>query len=333
MFSKDRILRLFIPVALLATVMSAADVRTALSQSQGVFASKASQMMQFTSSGHVLGFQENCMYVASASHMLQENFVGTKGAVPQSDRMPAVDGQAQPGLWQGITLIYDNVPAGIVRSTYHIEPGAAPGQIALSYNVPVHLDASGNLVFEFETGTMTACAPIAWQENDKERMPVDVSFHLENSRSGVHFLLGNYNPDLSLIIDPTLIWNTFMGSTKSDYGYGIAVDDNGNVYVVGTSDANWGSPASPHPGDGFFYTFAAKLNTSGVRQWNTFMGGDRGRGIAVDGSGNVYVVGRSFDTWGSPVNAHAGGGFHDVFVAMLSGSAVLTQVYLLLLLD
>ena len=36
-------------------------------------------------------------------------------------------------------------------------------------------------------------------------------------------------------------WNTFMGSWHGDYGFGIAADDNGNVYITGVSKAAWGS--------------------------------------------------------------------------------------------
>jgi hypothetical protein len=57
---------------------------------------------------------------------------------------------------------------------------------------------------------------------------------------------------------------------------------------------------------GSWDAFAAKLDSSGALQWNTFLGGsgyDDGRAIAVDGSGNVYVGGRSTATWGSPVRA------------------------------
>jgi hypothetical protein len=128
----------------------------------------------------------------------------------------------------------------------------------------------------------------------------------------------------NLIIDSSWEWNTFMGSWHSDKGYSIAVDGNGNVYVTGLSKAAWGSPVKPYAGD--TDVFVVKLNSSGVLQWNTFLGGasdDEGYGIVVDvnSSGNIYVVGRSESTWGSPVNAHAGS--EDAFVAKLNSSGVL----------
>lgn len=55
-------------------------------------------------------------------------------------------------------------------------------------------------------------------------------------------------------------------------------------------------------------------------QWHTFMGSssdwDYGFSITVDGSGNVYVTGTSFATWGSPINPHTG--VENAFVAKLS---------------
>ena len=111
-----------------------------------------------------------------------------------------------------------------------------------------------------------------------------------------------------------LQWNTFLGGVNDDYGYRIAADTSGNVYVTGYSYATWGSPVRPYGGAADAYV--AKLNTSGVLQWNTFLGGsgyDYGSGIAVDTSGNVYVTGCSDATWGSPVHPYIGNG--DAFVA------------------
>jgi LPXTG-site transpeptidase (sortase) family protein len=106
-------------------------------------------------------------------------------------------------------------------------------------------------------------------------------------------------------LDPSgnLVWNTFLGGNGGDLGYGITLDASGNVYVTGNSNATWGAPIRAYA-TGISDAFVAKLNTNGTLLWNTFLGGtgiDEAREIAVGGSGNVYVTGRSSSTWGSPV--------------------------------
>jgi len=307
-------------------------------------ATRQTELLQFTSGGHALGFEPDGVYLATSSHVLRESFVGTKGVAPLADpstgsvQIPSGVGQAEavsldtvtyPDLWPGITLVYDSPPGGILRSTYQVAPGADPNQIALRYNIPVQIDESGNLVFEFETGQMTASAPVAWQEIKGQRVPVDVAFEIdqtspppesgETERGLVHFSLASYNPAYSLTIDPTLEWHTFLGSSSDDVAYGIAVDGSGNVYVTGNSEATWGSPKNGHAGG--VDAFAAKLNSSGGLVWNTFLGSssnDHAYGIAVDGSGNVYVAGYSWATWGSPKKGHAGS--NDAFAAKLDNN-------------
>jgi hypothetical protein len=120
-----------------------------------------------------------------------------------------------------------------------------------------------------------------------------------------------------------LIWNSFLGGSDADEGHDIAVDDNGNVYVAGSSWSTWGSPLQAYVGDGD--AFASKLDGNGNLIWNTFLGGvgaDAGSGIAVDKSGNVYVDGSSSGTWGNPVRAYTAG--VDTFAAKLNNNGNLT---------
>jgi len=326
MFAISRIFYLFIFAAVLTMTIGMNSVQAVPSQSQPSQSEETSKILQFTSSGHVLGFQSSGMYIAAGSHMLRESFVGAREKIPYVDQPFVKDGQPQPletvsypNLWEAITLTYDRPSGSILRSTYQVKPWGNTDQIALRYNVPIQLDIAGNLVFEFDAGILTASAPVAWQEIDEKRVHVDVSFRLVSSQSTVQFSLGHYNPAFPLTIDPTMTWNTFMGSSEADKGHAIAIDGSGSVYIAGSSESGWGSPNNNHTGG--FDAFAAKLNKSGALQWNTFMGSsetDYGYAIAVDGSGNVYVTGNSHATWGNPKNAHQGD--DDAFAAKLNNS-------------
>lgn len=95
------------------------------------------------------------------------------------------------------------------------------------------------------------------------------------------------------------------------------MDNGGNVYVAGMSNATWGTPVRAYTGASD--AFAAKLDSAGALTWNTFLGGsntDFARGIAMDG--NVYVAGTSYATWSSPVRAFTASS--DAFVAKLDST-------------
>jgi hypothetical protein len=121
-----------------------------------------------------------------------------------------------------------------------------------------------------------------------------------------------------LTTDGALAWNTFLGGSEYDDAQSIAVSEDGNVYVAGSSGGPWGNPVRAYTALGD--AFAATLTADGALTWNTFLGGDAvdlGSGIAVDGSGNVYVAGRSYASWGRPVRALTPAGEADAFVVQI----------------
>ncbi|NCC25573.1 MAG: hypothetical protein EOM25_10320 [Deltaproteobacteria bacterium] len=117
--------------------------------------------------------------------------------------------------------------------------------------------------------------------------------------------------------------NTFLGGSGEDFGYGIALDGSGNIYVTGESDATWGDPHRVFSGstDAFVAMLSGEAGDGLLDlQGNGFLGGsgeDSGNGIALDEGGSIFVVGTSSDSWGTPSRPHAGN--YDAFVLRLNG--------------
>jgi hypothetical protein len=281
-------------------------------------------LLQFTAGGHALGFAAGGMYAAAGDHTLHVEFPGANAVPPQADSNAGEQGRTAPldrvtyaGLWNGITLAYAADAGGIYTTTYTLAPGADPADIRLQYNAPLSLNEDGGLTIGFVTGALTESAPIAWQEIAGRRAPVDASFRVTGRE--VTFALGAYDPGYALTIDPVLAWNTFLGGNSIDHATGITLDANGMIYVAGYSHGAWGSPVREYTNGSDM--FAAKLTSSGALVWHTFLGGDGeefGDGIAVDGSGNIYVTGTSTAAWGSPVRPYSGGA--EGFVVKLNSS-------------
>ncbi len=129
-------------------------------------------------------------------------------------------------------------------------------------------------------------------------------------------------------------WAKSMGGVGSDAGYGVAIEDNGNIYVTGYFTApganfNPGGSGGNLTSAGDYDAFIAKYNASGTYLWAKSMGGagnDIGYGIAaVDGSGDVYMIG-NFNALGANFNPGGNGGTltssgdDDAFIAKYDAS-------------
>ena len=136
-----------------------------------------------------------------------------------------------------------------------------------------------------------------------------------------------------------LVYSTYLGGSRGDWGQGIAVDGHGNAYVTGYTrsiDFPTVKALQGAHGGGTYDIFVTRLKATGTDLvYSTYLGGgggDYGRGIAVDGSRNAHVIGHTSSTnfpTADPVQG-ANAGNSDILVAKLDpdGSALTYSTYL-----
>ena len=119
------------------------------------------------------------------------------------------------------------------------------------------------------------------------------------------------------------LWAKKAGGTSDDEGHGIAVDASGNSYVTGFFGGSASFGSTTLISNGNYDIFITKLDSNGNWLWAKKAGGtnpDYGFGIAVDTSGNSYVIGffEGTATFGYTTLISNGG--TDLFVAKLDSS-------------
>ncbi|KPK91979.1 hypothetical protein AMJ80_06955, partial [bacterium SM23_31] len=200
-------------------------------------------------------------------------------------------------IYEGIDLVYYG-NKNTVKYDFVVQPGANPDDIILIYdfgefkkNDLLKINSYNELEVKTPLGKIIEQKPYSYQIIDGNKIEVDVRYEITDREKNMYkFSVGKYNPAYILIIDPVLVYSTFIGGGERDEGYGIAVDAGGNVYITGfTMSTNF--PATPgvfdESLDGWNRdVFVSKLNSSGSSLvYATYLGGnilDRGNDISVD---------------------------------------------------
>lgn len=244
-------------------------------------------------------------------------------------------------VWPAIDVEFKAQPGGDkpVEYNFILHPGADIADIRLRYEGADAAELRGGVLqLPLGVGTLSESIPASYWADT--RQAVDVRYAVLTQDAG-SITVGFSSPQvgakcrLPLVIDPTpnISWGTYYGGADYDAANGTAGDSLGNSYMAGTtSSVSAIATTGAHQttlATGDIAAFAAKFNSSGVRQWATYYGSTDGEGwdIAVDATGaNVYLAGYTGATIGIATSAAYqttfAGGNYDGFLVRFNSSGV-----------
>lgn len=248
--------------------------------------------------------------------------------------------------------IYQNVNLKVyskaleLKYDYIIEPGGDASLIKLKYSGADKMYVKyGMLYMELSVGTIIEGRPYAYQQINNEVIPVECEYVLRGNE--VSFRIKNYNKNFPLVIDPTLVFSSYSGSTADNWGTTATYDNAGNLLTGGlvngagfpvTVGAYQAFFAGGGPGgNGFTCDIGfMKFNPTGTALiYCTYVGGsdnEIAQSIFVDAADNMVVYGRTYST-NFPVTAGAydvtynGSGDIVIFKLNSAGTSLLASTY------
>ena len=239
-------------------------------------------------------------------------------------------------VYPGIDLVYYGNPSQM-EYDFEIAAGADPSQIQFDVKGAdkVSLDSTGDLVLQTKQGALYVKSPVLYQTSSGMKIPVTGGFSIKGS-THVGFSLQGYDHTKPLVIDPVLLYSTYLGGLANDQAMSIAADSNGNAYVTGSTQSTNFPLASQGPVPGGTNAFIAKLDVSGSSLlYADIIGGsseDYGQAITLDSSNSAYITGYTCSNDFPTVNGFQTSmtGCWDGFISKISadGSTLLYSTYL-----
>lgn len=249
-------------------------------------------------------------------------------------------------IYQGITYknVYPNIDVryytanGVLKYDFIVHPGGDVANIAMFFDGADELKLKdGALRIKTSVDEVTEMAPYTYQLINNTRTEVPCSYDVKGNI--VRFRLAAYAKDVTLVIDPSVVFSTFTGSRADNWGYTATYDGNGNFYaggIVFASPSN-GFPASTgafqttfqgagSTGEsGGFDMGIIKFDATGVnRLYATYIGGsgnEQPHSLIVDPAGNLVIAGRTTSSnypVKGPISMYGQAGGWDIFVTKLN---------------
>ena len=238
------------------------------------------------------------------------------------------------GLYPGITAVFKRGAHSAdenenIQADFIVRPGAGPGRIRLYFpGAKLLIDKAGNLIISAHGIKTLLLKPCIYQRESKNGKKdfINGGYALDGENRAV-FRVASYDKNRPLVIDPELVFSTFLGGAAADQGQGIAVDSDGNIYVTGftfSTDFPVVNPARPFSGASDAFITKISLSPAPHIIYSTFLGGSvntHGNAITIDASGHAFITGYTdstdFPIASVPLSRTLAGG-RDIFITELS---------------
>ena len=210
-----------------------------------------------------------------------------------------------------------------------VAPGADPRAARITFEgaESLRVDLDGSLVLSVGGRQLRYSKPIGYQRVGATQRPVDVRYTVSDHSIG--FDPGDYDTTRELVIDPVVVFSTYLGGQSNDAIHDTAVDAAGSVFVTGGTDSpDFPVAAALQPTKtGIGNAFVSKFRRDGTLIYSTYFGGtyyDSGNGIDVDPNGAAYIAGTTLSsdlpTTAGAFQPRMDGGNHNVFVLKLNAA-------------
>lgn len=259
-------------------------------------------------------------------------------------------------VYDGIDLAYYTQGTSI-KYDIIVRPGANPKDINLIYEGQDGIEKLNDkeIVLNTSLGQYKENIPLSYQLIDNGISEVNTDFQI--SQNNISFDVDEYDKSKTLIIDPLLEWTLYIGDDRDEIvgrypntlyfnllspttlnfaGGGVISDDDGNVYITGSTNSEyfpWTTGSSNSTTD--YDIFLDKYNASGIKSYSVYIGStenDFATGITLDPSDNPIIVGATnspfiFTTFGldSYDNSQTNGEYDIYLFKYISGSTNLAR--------
>jgi gliding motility-associated-like protein len=203
------------------------------------------------------------------------------------------------GIYPGIDVRYYS-NNGQMKYDLIVAPGADVSQIALKYTGIDKLEVKGKeLIIGTSVGALKELAPYSYQPTAAGRQEVTARYVVKGNE--LRFQVKSYDRKALLVIDPTLIFCSFSGSTADNWGFTATYGPDGSMYGGGVVDkigfpVSTGAIQTAYAG-GRWDIGLIKLSPDGTQRiYATYLGGEgieQPHSLIVDAGGNLVMAGRT----------------------------------------